>query len=181
MSSRKVKSFTRNLLIKTATYTDSTKLTLIETELTHYLVTGDLVTLRFPNFPQILLNVEINRTSATAFTIVTPQDYQLNSGTNLEVGYYSHDMTGGQEALTLSSSTALVAVIQSHVSGTGGAVYVVEGSLDNIHWSGDAVVITHLGVDQNTQAITIAPSWAYVRINITSIGASTKLYLNLGA
>ena len=181
MSSRKIKPFVRNLLIKSAVYDNNTKLTLIETSIVHSLVSLDLVTLRFPNLPQILLNVPIDVISTTKFTIATYQDFGLNTGTNLEVGYYSTGMTGGQDSLTLSSSTALVAVVQSHVSGVGGAVYTIEGSLDGLHWSTDAVIITHLGVDGNTQAATISPSWAYLRINITSIGAATRLYINLGA
>jgi hypothetical protein len=180
MSSRKVKPFKRTLNIVSAVYSSITGLVTFVTN-THYLTNGNLITVSFPDVPQILLDVPVTFVSSTSFTIPTPMDYRLSPSTEIEIKYYSTGQTGGQESLTLASSTTLPAVIQSWVSGTGTAVYTVEASLDNLHWTTDGVSITHTAADGNTQAVTISVSWAYVRINITSIGASTKLYVNLGA
>lgn len=178
MSSRKVKPFVRTLTVDTAVFQAGFLTTTIHTKELHYLNNNEVVTIRFQNFPQILLNVPVTVTSTTAFSISTPYDYELHNS-EIEVGFYSHDMTGGQQSITLSSSTALSAVIQSWVSGTGTAVYTVEGSLDNVHWSTDTTIITHAAANNDTQALTIGVSWAYIRINLTSVGPATKLYVNM--
>lgn len=178
MSSRKVRPFVRKLTVDTAVFQSGFLTTHIHTKELHYLNNGNVVTVRFPNFPQVLLNVPVTVNSTTSFTIDTPYDYELRNA-DIEVGYYSHDMTGGQESITLASSTALSAVIQSFTEGTGGAVYSIEGSLDNVHWSTDTIIITHLNANNDTQALTIGVSWAYLRVNITSVGPATKFYVNL--
>lgn len=180
MSSRKVKPFTRKLTIVSAVYSAITGLVTIVTD-THYLASLDVITVRFPDVPQILLNVPVTVSDGTTFTIATPMDYHLNNASEIEVGYYSVGQTGGQLALTLPSSTALNAVVQSWVSGTGTAVYTIEGSLDGVHWTTDGTTITHTSADGNTQAASISVSWAYLRINLTSVGTATKLYVNLSA
>ena len=181
MSSRKIKPFIRNIAIKNTTYDNNTKLTLIETVAAHLLVDGDLVTLRFNNVPQILLNVAIDVITPTTFNVATYQDFGFKNGATLEVDYYSTGMTGGQDSLTLSSSTALPAVIQTFVVGTGTAVYQVESSLNGNNWITDPTVITHTNISGSSLAVTVSPSWGYVRINVTSIGAATRLFALLGA
>ena len=180
MSSRKVKPFVRTLTVDTAVFQAGFLTTTIHTKELHYLNNGDVVTIRFQNFPQILLNVPVTVNTTSSFTIVTPQDYELHNS-EIEVGFYSHDMTGAQTGVTLSSSTALSAVIQTFTEGTGGAVYTTSGSLDGIHYVDDPAIITHPGVDGSTMAITIGVSWAYIRLNITSIGPATKLYALISA
>lgn len=178
MSSRKVRPFVRTLTIDTAVFQLAYLTTVIHTKEVHHLNNGDVITLRFPDAPQVLLDVPVTVTSTTSFTIDTPMDYRLYNA-EIEVGFYNHDMTGGQQPLTLHATTALSAVIQSWVSGTGTAVYTIEGSLDGVHWSTDTVIITHAAANNDTQAATIAVSWAYLRINLTSVGAATKLYVNV--
>ena len=178
MSSRKVRPFVRKLTVDTAAFQAGFLTTVIHTKELHYLNNGDVITLRFPNYPQVLLNVPVTVNTTKSFTISTPQDYELENS-EIEVGFYSHDMTGGQEGITMVSSTALAAVVQSWVSGTGTAVYTIEGSLDGVHWSTDTVVITHLNANNDTQALTIGVSWAYLRVNLTSVGPATKLYVNV--
>ena len=76
--------------------------------------------------------------------------------------------------ISLPRSTGAAAVVQSFVTGTGGAAYALDVSLDGVHWTSLAS-ITHAGTTDDTQSATIAPNWAYGSVNITSIGASTKL------
>jgi len=178
MSSRKVTPLVRTLTIVNSTYQPSFGNTLINVLETHYLTTGDRIRIRFPNVPQILEDVPVTVTSGTAFTVDTPMDYKIDSRGEIKVLFYSTGMTGPQSPITVNSTTALAAVMQLWVSGIGGAVYTVEGSLDGQHYSTDSNITTHLGVDGDTQAVVINVSWAYLRLNITSIGAATKLYGN---
>jgi hypothetical protein len=178
MSSRKVTPLVRTLTIVNSTYQPTFGNTLIDVLETHYLTTGDLITVRFLNVPQIFENVPVTVTSGTAFTIDTPYDCKIDSRGEIKVRFYSTGMTGTQSPITVNSTTALAAVMQLWTSGTGGAVYTVEGSLDGIHFNTDSNITTHLGVNGDTQAVVITVSWAYLRLNITSIGAATKLYGN---
>ncbi len=172
MSSRKVRPIVRLLPILSAVY--SAGVTTITTA-THYLASDDLVTIRFQDVPQVLLNIAVTVTSGTTFTIVTPMDYRL-VGNNVEIAFYATGQTGGQPSITFNHQTGNSGVVQSWVVGTGGAVYTIEGSLDDVHWSNGDAAVTHAGITNDTQSSTVEPAWAYLRPNITSIGAATKLY-----
>lgn len=177
MSTRKVKPFARVLQVTSSSY--ATGETTLVTE-THYLTTGDLVTVRFKNNPLSFTNVPVTVVNSTSFKITTDKDYQIKESGEVVINFYATGQTGGQQSITLTHGSGAPAVIQSFVKGTGGAVYTVEGSLDNVHWSPNSP-ITHVGTTDDTQASTIAPAWAWLRVNITSIGAATKLYINASA
>jgi len=177
MSSRKVKPFVRTLQVISSSYASSET---TFTTATHYLTTGDLVTIRFKNNPLFLTNVPVTVLSATTFKVSTDRDYNIREDGEVQIDFFSAGMTGRQRAITLTHGSGAPAVLQSYVKGTGGAVYTIEGSLDNSHWTTDSP-ITHAGTTDDTQASTIVPAWAFVTINITSIGAATKLYVNISS
>lgn len=170
MSASKVKK------LKTQLYFTATWLADVLTVTTtspHNLITGDLVTI-IPSSGAIepLSKVAITVTSATEFTIATTNKFHYLRGL-VEYDYFRTGVTGRQ-VFTMSRSTGASAVIQSFVTGTGGAVYDVEVSLDGVHWV-NLSTVTHSMVDGESKFTTIEPAWAYLAINITSIGASTKL------
>lgn len=177
MSSRKVKPLVRVLPVLSSSFA-SGETTFVTA--THYLTTGDLVTIRFKNFPQSLTDIAVTVLSGTSFKVATPNDFMIVEDGEVQINFFGAGQTGRQRAITLNHSSGAPAVLQSYVKGTGGAVYTIEGSLDNSHWTTDSP-ITHAGVTDDTQASTIVPAWAWVTINLTSIGASTKLYVNISS
>jgi hypothetical protein len=180
MSSKKVNRAFRTLSIVSATYANNVT-TITTKEAAHYLVNNDLITVMFTNVPQVLDDVAVAVTGANTFTIPTTMDLKLDASATIQVYFFSAGMTGLQRAFTISQTTALPAIIQSYVSGTGTAVYDIVGTLfDPILgiWEGDGSSVTHTAIDKNSQATTIGISWAWLNINITSIGTLTKLYIN---
>lgn len=179
MSSRKVKPFTRILPVLSSTF--ATGETTFNTA-THYLTTGDLVTIRFKNNPLFLTNVPVTVLSSTSFKVSTDRDYNIQESGEVIIDFYFTGQTGTQSAHSITHTTGLPFVIQSHVIGTGGAVYIIEKSLDGVHWIADASgTLTHTGTTNHTLGNELSGSWVYVRINITSIGAATKLYVYVSA
>lgn len=180
MSTRRVKQATRTLKVLSSTFLNG--VTTITVDQTHYLTTGDLVTVRTINNPIVFVDIPVTVTSATAFSIVTVNDCRITETAEVQINFYATGQTGGMPGITLANVSGAPAVLQSYVKGTGGATYTIEGSLDNVHWTLDgAGTITHLGVTDNTQAAIISPAWLWVRINITVIGAATKLYYNISS
>lgn len=98
-------------------------------------------------------------------------DYYING--------YVTGQTGAKEPQTLPRATGTETIIQSYVTGTGGASYSIDVSLDNSHWITTANV-THTTTNNDTGFITISPGWAYMRANINSIGANTNLVIMTG-
>lgn len=139
----------------------------------HNLVTGDLVNI-IPAAGTIgtLSKAAVTVTGATTFTVATTHPYSYLRGL-VEFDFFRTGSTGRQ-VFTMSRSTGASAVIHSFVTGVGGAVYNVEVSLDGVHWISLATV-THPTVDGDSDFTTVEPAWVYLAINLTSIGADTKL------
>lgn len=138
------------------------------TTATHYLATGNLVTLVLSNGDK-LVGLTVTVTNATTFTVATDRLYAAGT---VEIGFFSTGQTGLQTAVSFARSTAASGVIQSFVSGTGTAVYLIVGSLDGVHWT-TLTTITHTSSNNDTQSYVVEPSWAFININITSVGAAT--------
>nr|QMP83395.1 MAG: hypothetical protein [Caudoviricetes sp.] len=115
-------------------------------------------------------------------TVINANTFSVPAITNLQFidnyalnGYVS-GQSGEKPAQTLPRGTGCDAVIQSYVTGTGGASYKIDVSLDTEHWISHST-ITHSTTSGNTYFITVAPGWAYYRANVTSIGANTNLVI----
>lgn len=118
-------------------------------------------------------------TSNTANTFTVPATANLAYLTDYYVNGYVKGQSGPQTEQTLPRGTGCDTVVQSYVSGTGGAVYTIEVSLDKEHWI-TAANVNHTTVNNDTGFITISPGWAYYRANINSIGANTNLVIMSG-
>lgn len=115
---------------------------------------------------------------STTFTITGK--FTRGSFYQYQVDGFLPGQTGGVGSYSLPRALAYPLVVQSYVSGTGGATVALDLSLDGIHWVSSGSTLTNTTVDQNTQFATIAPGWAYIRPNITTIGANTLLTIITG-
>jgi len=171
MSTSKVKK------LKTQLYFTATWLAnvlTITTASAHNLVTGDLVTI----IPDSAMNASLNKqavtvTNATTFTIASTHPTAHLRGL-VEIDFFRTGFTG-RIIFTAPKSTGSPSVVQSFVTGTGGATYLMEASLDGIHWTPlTGVDVVHGALSGDTQATTVAANWTYLATNISVIGASTK-------
>lgn len=117
--------------------------------------------------------------SGNTFTASVATAQYIQNLSHFGVDGYLPGQTGGQEPQTLPRGTGTETIIQSYVSGTGSASYVIDVSLDTSHWIPVANV-THANTNNDTGFITISPGWAYYRANINSIGANTNLVIMSG-
>ncbi len=180
MSSRRVKKITRELDY-TATYSSGTGLLTVTTA-THYLTSTNKVRLYFADAPQELNNVTATVTSSTTFTIplTAIEATRVQAVGKVVIDFYGPSQTGVQEAFTIPRGQGSGnLVIQSYVTGTGGATYTLELSLDAVHWITAVATVTHSGTSGDTAFITVDPAWAYARINPSAIGAATQLTILL--
>lgn len=167
MSSQRVRKF-GFVLDFTATW--AANVLTVVTVGNHNLATGDRVHLAGNNSPQVF-NGTVTVTNATTFTVAADITYQYFTAGKATITQFNTGYTG-RITITAPRGTALAAVIQSFIAGTGGASYTVDGSLDGVHFTNIATV-THTSND--VQFAQVAPAWAYISINITSVGAATKL------
>lgn len=169
MSSSKVRKFKRTLDF-TATWAINT-LTVTTTG-NHYLVTGDVVDIFAGHGAFTIINAAVTVVDADTFTVATSDAFSFMDG-KVQIDLFRTGQTG-RFVITSPRSVGNSAVIQSFVTGTGGATYNIDASLDGVHWTNIATV-THAGTTGDTQFAQIAPMWAYVSIDITAIGADTSL------
>ena len=113
-------------------------------------------------------------------TVVNPTTFTI-AGKFTRGSFYQYQVdgflpgqTGGIGSYTMPRQLSYPMVIQTYVSGTGGATLAIEVSLDGAHWI-QAATIQHAMTNDDTAFVTIEPGWAYLRPNITSIGANTML------
>lgn len=142
----------------------------------HSLFTGTRVFLASGNRYEAYEKIA-TKTSANTFSV--PSTSNISYLDNYYINGYLPGQTGTKEAQTLPRATGTETIVQSYVSGAGGASYTIDVSLDNSHWI-PAGTITHATTDANTGYITISPGWAYMRANVVSIGANTNLVIMTG-
>lgn len=165
----KVQKFSKSLAF-TATYANG--ILSVTTSATHYLATGDKVSLT-DNQGRTESGFPIIVTGATTFTVQASLASFLSGIATFDV--FRTGVLGRQIMSTArSSANGASAVIQSFVTGTGAASYTIDASLDGVHWTNIAT-ITHGAITGDTQAGSVAPAWAFISINITAIGAATAL------
>lgn len=170
MSSSKVRRVRPPQLDYTAVW--AANVLTVTTSTVHNLVTGDIVQISGNSSPQ-LLQVAVTVTTTTAFTVVAAPEYSRFLVGKVSIDFFRTGQVG-IFPFTLPRGVGITAVIQSFVTGTGTAGYNLQGSLDGVHWTPLATV-THLGVTGDTQFVTVEPSWTYLAVSVTSIGAATKL------
>jgi hypothetical protein len=117
--------------------------------------------------------------SKTTNTFIVSATANLAYLTNYYVNGYVTGQTGAKEPQTLPRATGTETIIQSYIDGSGGASYSIDVSLDNSHWI-TLGSITHGSSDGNTAFATISPGWAYMRANLSSVGANTNLVIMTG-
>lgn len=170
MSNQRVTSISRKLPY-TATYANG--LLTVTTQSNHFLLTGDQVELHGATSINSI-NVNVTVLSVTEFTVPVEGD-QINRYLKGEIIVkFFRAGQSGRFIFNLARSSGSPGVLQSFVTGAGGAVYNLEFSLDGIHWVTGAT-ITHPLIDGDSDFQTVAPAWVYASIDITSIGADTKL------
>lgn len=181
MSSRKVKQITRTLQCSNVVKSGTGPYTHTCTTGTHNILSGDVLLLvNFGNYPQQLRDVTTTTgTTGTTVVFTTAEDITINTNAFFYLNYYSTGQTGAQDSFTLPITEGSRALLQSYVVGTGGATYTLEGSLDGNFWS-TLSTISHTTSTNDSAFQSLSDPWSYYRINISVIGASTKLYL-LGA
>ena len=174
MSTPRVKYLKQFFTITSANW-DTNTLTVV-TPVAHNLYNGMTVTMVTSNNPQQLTGT-VTVTNTTTFTIACEAAKNVGGWYQYFITGFLPGQTGGVGAFTIPRGTGAAVVIQSYVSGTGGATYSVDLSLDGIHWVASGTTLTHAGTNNDTQSMTVAPGWAYMRPNITTIGAATNLVI----
>lgn len=142
----------------------------------HKIIEGFTVTA--PNFHSAYNSVtgEVEVIDANSFRIVA--DQVLGSFTEIIVrGFMS---TGYSPVYSIRKGEGAETVVQSWVTGTNGATFTAEFSMDGLHWlpitDSNAITLT----TEATSAFTFTAGWAYIRLDITAIGAATALTVVLG-
>lgn len=116
-----------------------------------------------------------NVTSSNTFSVATTTG-DIKNLTHYSIDGFVTGQTGEKEAHTLPRATGTDTIIQSYVTGTGGASYNIDVSLDKAHWI-TMNTVTHGSASGNTMYVTLKPGWAYMRPNVVSIGANTNLVI----
>lgn len=184
MSTPRVRFLNQKIWISQTTWDAETETLTVECQVPHNLYTGALaivtstLTLDHYNTPKPVTVI-----SPTVFTVSFPgteyTHFQYDVHPYVVVNGFLPGQTGGIGQYTLPRQTGNAAIVQSYVTGTGGASYAIEVSLDGIHWI-SAATITHTTTTDDTGFVTIEPGWAYIRPNITSIGTNTTLSIITG-
>lgn len=171
MSSSKVRKLNR-VLDFTASWAGD--VLTITTTGNHLLVTGDVVTIMSDmSSPQILKGA-VTVTNGTVFTMVASAMYSGFLRGKVTIDFFRTGFTG-DVWFTSPNSSGLPGVIQSVVTGTGGATTEIYGSLNGVNYGTAIATLTNTTVTGNSQSASINTNWAYISAKITVIGAATKL------
>lgn len=139
----------------------------------HLLLATDAIHLEWQDIGKALDTTVASAPSVTQITVaMTDRPSSLNIV--VFVRYFSTGYTGGLFYEGVQCSLGKPLMVQSYVVGTGGASYSLEVSLDGVHWVAVATV-THTTADGNTSYVIVDPIVNFVRANVASVGASTKL------
>jgi hypothetical protein len=173
MSSTKVKQFDRAIPVTVSdTVSGTGPYTHTLVTATHNLTTGNILN-------GVVTNTEAGTISfATAATVISPTSFSISLptrdsllGETLTAKFYSGGQTGAQPSFSWPQSY-VPGVLQ--VVSTGAATLALEGSLDNVNFVNlKSVALGSAGSDY----VIVDAAWAYVRVNITSIAASTSVFV----
>lgn len=177
MSASRYKQLTRKIAITAASVTGTGPYAYTFTSASHGLVSGDVVTI-VPQDVMDKFDVTLDGTttgSVIGFSLTT--NVPVNADSYVIVKYYKTGTTGGQTPFTMPLQYGGKAILQSYVVGTGGATFDIEGTIDGAIWTKVGSTVTNTAVNMNTQTVFITEPWLQFRINISVIGAATKLYV----
>ena len=139
----------------------------------HLLVAGHPITLEWQNIGQSINTTVASAPSGTQITVaLVSQPSTLNL--LVMIKFYQAGFTGAGVAVPVMHSLGKPCMVQSYVDGTGGASYTLQVSLDGTHWV-DVATVTHTLVDEHTDFVVVDPVVNFVRANVTSVGAATRL------
>ena len=156
-----------------------------------YTYTNDLITV-VANNHNLFTGVDVTLTSGVSYDAYTAKANVTSANTftvqcnkhmqNIDsycINGFLTGQTGEKPAHTLPRSTGTDTIVQSYVNGTGGAGYKIDVSLDGVHWI-PANTVSHSTTSDDTAFVTLKPGWAYMRANVTSVGANTNLVIMTG-
>jgi len=173
MSASRIKYFTQSGTIVSATW--SNDVFTANTAVNHLLFNG--------------VNVQLSGQSRTydgpvtvlannQFSVPVTRD-NLDNFSSYTVKGYLPGQTGPQNVQSMQRGMNTDAIVQSYVTGTGGAAYTLEVSLDNEHFI-NAVSFVHTTTSGDTGFVAVSPGWTHLRANVASIGANTLLTIMSG-
>lgn len=175
MNTGRVKYITQDKQVRNHSW-DNTKLVINTTE-NHGL---------YNNVTVSLLNIEHNEYVTGLANIISSNSFSIIPDKTLPGRYvlyringYLPGQTGPQSAQPIPRGLGTDAIIQSYVTGSNGANYKVEVSLDTEHWV-NVASITHTSTTGDTGFITITPGWSHFRANVVAVGNNTLLTVMTG-
>lgn len=172
MSASRVKTVGQSFSIRTSSWSSN--------ELTITTATNHLLYANTPvQIPTTMgtISAPANVLSANTFKITC--DRLNQAPIEYVVPGFVTGQTGGQAKQSIQRGMSTQCVIQSFVTGTGGAQYNIDLSLDGDHWI-QVGNVTHTTANNDTGYFVISPGWTYFRPNVVSIGANTLLSLIVG-
>ena len=141
----------------------------LTTAAAHFLLPGDVVTFIDPYNPQhYTITLGAGTTGSTIVFASTDSKMVFPSFIGTDI--FRSGMTGAQDQFTFGFGQPPSAIIQADVTGTNGAVVVVEASVNGRSWQAVATITLTAGTHD---FVSITAAWLYGRLNITSIGANT--------
>lgn len=79
---------------------------------------------------------------------------------------------------TFRAESGIASTIQATVTGTGGATVQVSVSIDNVSWQSLGTIVLNT-TSGDTGNIAVTQTWNYVRAQVSAIGASTTVTVQL--
>lgn len=172
MSTSKVKKAKR---IINFTSTWATDVLTVTTSAVHDAIIGDIVLLKFANSPQEFRAAvaSIPTTSQMTFAAVGANNSVITAG---QAEFDFVRTAGNSYIITAPATGGNGSIIQATVSGTNGSTVGVYGSLDGVNFTSTALG-TITNTTGQTQFLSVANNWAYLKLTPSAIGAATKLEL----
>lgn len=118
--------------------------------------------------------------NSTSFSIATTRVNDTFTKYSVESFLPTQTGTPDRTKYSIARGSDADFVIQSFVTGTGGASYNVDVSLDGIHWIPTANIV-HSTANNDTTYLVISPGWLYFRPYLNSVGANTLLTIISGS
>jgi hypothetical protein len=152
-----------------------------------------VLTVTFASSPQLIAGntFKVNfagrqNFESVEYTVVTPTGNNVtvtmaaqpaNSfsliGQNAETKFFN---TGSIATATLGGAgTGSAAVLQAYSVGAASSTVVLSLSLDGSHWIAGPTGINTVGANSTVAETTVNSNWAYIKLDGTSIGASTSV------
>jgi hypothetical protein len=180
MSAYKQKIITRDIAVST---TWSANVLTVNTfnsagVFSHFLTTGDIVSLYTQNSPQELINVPVTVISATQFTVPASTNFQYFASGIVRIPTWRTGVATPFANVTIPSrDTNGSGIIQAtNITGAATSTFTVSGSVDGVGFISIGSLVVPAAAN-GTISLLIPTYWVYYQIGITSIGAGTAVQL----